>query len=164
MVRVVDVPDHAEWHQLDMAVDVMAEAHIENLIERVFRLEGGDPRLLPLGPSASDVFNLALEIFPPEGVARWVASPTDEFGGRSPGQAMSDGEVANVYDSLVAVRAGIAAIPHVDGACAACGNPTLIRNTPYAEGGLPMPDVPEGAVACCMDGCPAMYQPIGEGE
>jgi hypothetical protein len=52
-------------------------------------------------------------------------------------------------------------IPLADGECTSCGNPTLIRNTPHAiDGRLPMPGVPEGAVACCLEGCPAMYQPI----
>lgn len=52
-------------------------------------------------------------------------------------------------------------IPHADGDCESCGQPTLLHNTPDPnDGRLPMPGVPEGAVACCLEGCPALYKPI----
>lgn len=52
-------------------------------------------------------------------------------------------------------------IPHVDGDCPVCGNPTLIKNTRDMLGGLPVPDLPEGIVACTFDECPVVHQPIG---
>ena len=98
---------HDHWHALDMSVDVMAGAHIENLIERVLTLEGGDPREKPTGPSAADVFITLLEVYDPEGVARWMMSPNTSFEGRSPAQALVDGDTARVYDVVAGLVAGV---------------------------------------------------------
>lgn len=53
-------------------------------------------------------------------------------------------------------------IPHADGECVTCGNPTLLVNVPHpVDGLLPMPGLPEGAIACCLEDCPALYKPAG---
>jgi len=52
-------------------------------------------------------------------------------------------------------------IPHVEGTCFACGNDTLIMNNPSPlDGRLPMPNLPVHAIACSLEGCSALYEPI----
>jgi hypothetical protein len=41
--EVYNVVKHREWHETQEARYVLLDAHSENLIERVYRLEGGDP-------------------------------------------------------------------------------------------------------------------------
>ena len=47
-------------------------------------------------------------------------------------------------------------IPHVDGDCPSCGNPTLVRNVDS----LAFPDLPVDVIACCYIDCPALQVPI----
>lgn len=57
---------------------------------------------------------------------------------------------------------GLPPIPRAEGWCVACGNPTLLINTPHpTDGQLPMPGLPVGVVACCFEGCEALYRAIG---
>jgi hypothetical protein len=38
---------HKEWHQVQEATYDMLDAHVENLIQRVYELEGGDAAVAP---------------------------------------------------------------------------------------------------------------------
>ena len=107
LVLPSDIAHHDNWHRLDLSVDQAANVHIENLIRRVFVLEG-NPADAPGGPTAADVFVKALEVYTPEGVAIWVQARNRLLDDEAPVTLMERGELMRVFALLESMSSGAA--------------------------------------------------------